>query len=914
MKPVARAVALLIAGFCLPIFAATLNITVKDPSGALVNGAAVTITQPQADRAQNKNTDIQGRTTFELPSGQYHISITHAGFEPAERETALTNRTLDLTVSLKIAAAATTMQVSGKRSPLANSDPNYQALRKGHLTQVYRVSNLTLTRDAGTFSFRSGAFSFLPPVLGHVTTGVFVGDGTFQLKPAFDVATTHLQRMIGTDAVNEDFTAMVVYFSDSTFDEVKKNGQLADESAQPEEEALKRVKNLIETRREPNTITRPLTLLERLLTYEDIPNYEAEVLEELYNGENPGSFRAFLRGKKYADLRFLLNPHGAMPMLPAPEEVALLYFDPNSYSDGVWYLSHFASEVRANRASSNEDKRLIAPEHYKLDSLIRRENALGNIPDIAVSCELRFHALQNGVRMVKFDMVPDLQVARVTFNGNDIPFVQESRSHDGSFYLQMPEPLVKDRAYNIAFEYSGGEIVQSRYQIPSRRIWYPTPAGASNRATYDMTFRIPRSDHIVAVGELKNQSREGGYDTSEWVSNQPIAQAVFRYTTDDAATSKSEVEQVTNTPMTAMVATGGRGMIPPSLNNILVATGNSLRVFNEWFGPPGSPNITVCVGCGFDSLPSLVYVPPAAIAGFSDAFAQAIVRSGGRGGSPFGGRGLAVRPAFDEAFPILMSRQWWGNTVSPVSFHDTWLTNGLASFSGSLFDTAAGDYDDYKGHWSQAREFVLVPNSRGWGKANDVGPAWLGLLNETGKTPGASGLLDSSKGGFIIQMLRGMFWDPHTGDGDFQAMMQDFLARFANRAVSTEDFQTVVEKHMKPVMDLDRNHRMDWFFSEWLLTTEVPSYKLEYSLTPQPGGKVLMTGKLTQSGVSPNFKMLVPVFGEFPGHKDRIVVVGIAGSTSGEFKVQLNSAPKHIQLNINRDILTYKDEVTQVKK
>ncbi|HVW07135.1 MAG TPA: M1 family aminopeptidase, partial [Bryobacteraceae bacterium] len=309
----------------------------------------------------------------------------------------------------------------------------------------------------------------------------------------------------------------------------------------------------------------------------------------------------------------------------------------------------------------------------------------------------------------------------------------------------------------------------------------------------------------------------------------------------------------------------------------------------------------------------MVFVPPAAIVGFSSVYSQSLVMSGGRG-TPMGGRGLAVRPAFDEAFPILMSRQWWGNTVSPVSFHDVWLTDGLASFSGSLFDTEAGDYDNYKGHWTQAREDLLESSRLGWGKANDVGPLWLGLLNETGKTPRASALLNTSKGAFIIQMLRSLFWDPHTGDADFQSMMKDFLQQFANRAVSSEDFQSVVEKHMKPSMDLDHNHRMDWFFSEWLLTTDVPSYRLEYSLTPQKGGKVLLTGKLTQSGVPPNFRMLVPVFAEFPGRKDRLLVAAMAGSASGEFKVDLTSAPKRILLNINHDILAYKDEVVRQKK
>ncbi len=890
----------------LPLSAATLNITVKDPSGALISGAAVSITPS----SQNKNTDRHGRASFELPANRYHISVTHPGFETAERDATLETRPLDLTVTLAIAAANTTMQVSGKRSPLANSDPNYQALRNGRLTQVYRVSGLTLTRDAGTFTFRSGAFSFLPPVLGHVTTGVFAGDGNFTLNPTRKLDADHLHHLMGAAAVNEDFTALVIYCSDSTFDEIKHNAQLADESTQPEEDALKRVKELLETRRAPNLLTRQLTMLERLLAFEDIPNYEAEVLEELYNGENPGSFRAFIHGKKYSDLRFLLNPRGAMPMLPAPEEVALLDFDPNSFSDGIWYLSHLTSELRAGRANSSEDKRLIAPEHYKLDTLIRRENLVGSIPDLAITCELRFRALQDKIRMVKFEMVPDLQVARVTFNGNDIPFVQEGRGKDGSFYLQMPEPLAKDRTYTVAFEYSGGEIVQSRYPgfaIPASRIWYPTPAGPSSRATYDMTFRIPVLDHLVATGELTRQEREGAYAMSQWISNQPIAHAVFRYTADEAAKSQSEVEPTTNTPMTAMVATGGRGILPPSLKDILLTTGNSLRVFNQWFGKPGSPNITVVVGSGYDSAPSLVLVQPGAIVGFSSVYSQSLVASGGRGG----GRAPS-RAAFDEAFPILMSKQWWGGTVSPVSFHDAWLTEGLASFSGSLFDTAAGDFDNYKDHWTKGRESLLA-NEFGWGKPNDTGPLWLGILNETGKTRLAGATLNSWKGGFIIQMLRSMLWDPHTGDADFEAMMKDFLAQFANRAVSSEDFEAIVEKHMKPAMDLDHNHSMSWFFSEWLLTTDVPSYKLEYSLIPQKGGKVLFAGKLTQSGVSPDFKMPVPVFGEFSGRKERILVGGITGNSPAEFKVNLSETPKHILLNINHDILTYKDEVVQLK-
>ena len=380
--------------------------------------------------------DASGRVLFDsVRAGSYKVSILKDGFDPWEHTVSVSDKPVELSVVLNLKILTTTVQVSARRSPLANSDPNYIALRNGKLIQVYRVNNLVLKRDVGTFTFRSGSFSFLPPVLGQVVTGVFVGDGNFQLKPAYDLAVQHLHRLAGMDAVDEDFGAMVVYFSDSTFDEIKQHSELADEAPERHEEAFKRVKDVLEHRREPSIVGggHPLSPLERFFNYEDIPNYDAEMLAELYNPAQRGSFRAFLHGTKHSDLRFLLNPRGAMPMLPAPEEVALLYFDPGSNRDGVWYLSHLASELDAGRASSNEDKRSIAPEHYKIAVFIGRANLINDRPELVATCELRFRSLEDGTRMVKFDMMPDLQVSRVTLEGKEIPFIQEGRQQDGSF-------------------------------------------------------------------------------------------------------------------------------------------------------------------------------------------------------------------------------------------------------------------------------------------------------------------------------------------------------------------------------------------------------------------------------------------------------------------------------------------------
>ena len=59
-------------------------------------------------------------------------------------------------------------------------------------------------------------------------------------------------------------------------------------------------------------------------------------------------------------------------------------------------------------------------------------------------------------------------------------------------------------------------------------------------------------------------------------------------------------------------------------------------------------------------------------------------------------------------------------------------------------------------------------------------------------------------------------------------------------------------------MDIEGNHRMDWFFDEYVYGTDLPTYHFEGQVTPNGDGNTLHI-KLTQSGVPPDFKMLVPL-------------------------------------------------------
>src|SRR5208282_5477896 len=106
-----------------------------------------------------------------------------------------------------------------------NSDPTYQALRNLTLNgDAVTLANFELKRDAGTFHLHSGTVCFVSPVNGKVTGAVFVGDGNFVLDPPQDAERKSLKLLTKEDEFSEKFERMVLRFTDSTYDDLKRGG------------------------------------------------------------------------------------------------------------------------------------------------------------------------------------------------------------------------------------------------------------------------------------------------------------------------------------------------------------------------------------------------------------------------------------------------------------------------------------------------------------------------------------------------------------------------------------------------------------------------------------------------------------------------------------------------------------------
>ena len=164
------------------------------------------------------------------------------------------------------------------------------------------------------------------------------------------------------------------------------------------------------------------------------------------------------------------------------------------------------------------------------------------------------------------------------------------------------------------------------------------------------------------------------------------------------------------------------------------------------------------------------------------------------------------------------------------------------------------------------------------------------------------------KGAYILHMLEMMYFTPKEGSKPFSDAMHDFVATYRNRSATTEDFKAVMERHMPHEADMTGDHRLDWFFDEWVYGTEVPRYSVTSEFSRQ-GDSTIMKYKITQASVSPRFVMVVPLYLEFENKSvRRIANVVLHGSTTNEGTVNLGNlgplAATHLLLNHNHDVLS----------
>ncbi len=130
-----KRVGLLVASAAIVVFSmptaqaqgvGTIKITVKDPSAAVVPGAAIHVTG--AGQTKDDKTDGQGADTVSVPAGQYTVRVTAPGFVATTQNVTVTSgQASPLDIALDISASAAEVDVTSTNAGTVSVDPSQNA-------------------------------------------------------------------------------------------------------------------------------------------------------------------------------------------------------------------------------------------------------------------------------------------------------------------------------------------------------------------------------------------------------------------------------------------------------------------------------------------------------------------------------------------------------------------------------------------------------------------------------------------------------------------------------------------------------------------------------------------------------------------------------------------------------------------
>jgi hypothetical protein len=769
----------------------------------------------------------------------------------------------------------------------ANGNAYYQQLR-GLLPggEVIAVSNLDLHRDAAIFTFRHGNIAFYGEVNGRVTGAVFRGEGHLHITPPTVEERHNLEIVAHVDEFDEDFDQVVMRFTDATAAELHKGSAGKGDA--------------------DSAYARSAQEFQSFARVHLHQNYDLRILQDVLSPAPGGFFLAAVHGKKNAHLVFTFDPNGVAGV--SPEEVGLLNW--SDWGETFPLAFHRAAEYGNGTASGNEHNAAYRIVNEKLDVSIEKSGFLSSMATVEVRAE------QEGVAVIPLDLYPTLRVSRAeTGKGDALDWVQEKKEDDPEFGVVLAQPLKKGETATLKITYGGKDVVlnegNGNYYPVAREDWYPNASqGLGDYAMYQMVFHVPKNLQIIATGTKVSQSTDGGITTSEWKTDVPLAVVGFSvgdFTTKeekfgsplggeltiDAYANKEPPDEVSRLAGQGPFGTlNTTPMLATELNEGEVAA----QLYTNYFGALSFAHISLTQqsACNYgQSWPMLVYLP---ICGFFDSTQQHFL-------------GLRAEDMYWKVVtPHEVAHQWWGQTVGFRGYRDQWMSEGFANTSASIFLQATRPKpNEFLEFWKQQRRLITEKNAFGF-RPIDVGPVTMGFRLMSPKAGwDIYQNLVYPKGAYILHMVRMMMWTPTEGDARFKATMHDFLESHRMQAATTEDFKAAVEKHMSQAMDLDGNHKMDWFFNEYVYGIELPAYHFQGQVT-QDGDKTVLHFTLAQSGVSPGFKMMVPLYLEYvDGKVFRLGSVNMVGSNTVEKTVPLPKLPeavKRVSINYYYDVLS----------
>ena len=415
---------------------------------------------------------------------------------------------------------------------------------------------------------------------------------------------------------------------------------------------------------------------------------------------------------------------------------------------------------------------------------------------ISAVAKVEFRAVEASGN-VRVELHPNMEVKEVRTAEGKLLTPERDAQNPMIVSVNLPVPVANGSHFTLTYTYSGVLANEENSPVPGVRVasinqdnaylllparWFPLTGFPSNR--YTGVFRLNVPDKLAVAG------------TGKALAAEPLAGGRVLYT----------FECTTAAPNGSFVA-GNLQLNPKQAEGYSVAVyapreasatagefagdvARALTTFNDMFGQLPESHMTIA------------QLPEGTLRDFAG---PGLLLLSQRNWDP---------KASDRTISRLVASQWWGNEVLPATSGDVWITDGLARYSEALY---AEQNTSKEAGLRAVDEFAV-----GALMYEDAAPV-AQAARLVPYSPDYRSVVQN-KGAMIFHMVRSMM-----GDGPFKSALRDFYTRYAGKTARNDDFVNLAESREEASLKPNQiPPNLRGFFAQWLNSTGVPEFTLEY--------------------------------------------------------------------------------------
>jgi hypothetical protein len=474
-------------------------------------------------------------------------------------------------------------------------------------------------------------------------------------------------------------------------------------------------------------------------------------------------------------------------------------------------------------------------------------------------------------RVLEVELHANLKVTSVAgADGKPLPFERHPEDQQ-RVRVTLPEALPVGSKVVLTLEYSGLLANEENSPLPDLRVayvgtegsflllpgrWFPLTHYPANRFTGTFRFNVPENLAVVGTGKMSGPEPAPPSPAAP-KGTEPArpaeARVIYTFRVERPLAAGTFIAgNLRVLPVTAEGLTIPIYLAEGGFENAALygqETAKILNFFSEPFGPLPQPGV------------ALAPLPEGTLPAYS---APGLLLLGKRQWTEEVNRRALAR---------LVAGQWWGNEVLAASPNDAWVTDGLARYCEALYVQQQAGQEGFNK--------VLEELAVGALTYEDAAPI-AQAARLTPYSPEYNSVV-VNKGALVFHMIRSLL-----GDEPFRTALREFYGTFAGRSASIEDFQKIVQARAdQKKSDTEPAFNVGPFFANWLNSTGLPEFRLEYVvLRTQKGFRV--TGKVRQE--LETFRMPVQIKILTDGNPE-VKTIEIVGTTS-DFNVETFGRPK----------------------